>query len=78
MDGHLQQAYVAALIESIESRPQVFDEHLAAALVQRCWPQGTDCDVPRGAIRVHDGLPETYSIVPPECACDTGHCALCN
>jgi hypothetical protein len=78
MDGRLQQAYVAALIESIETRPPIFVEHLAAALAQRCWPPGTDCDVPQGAIRVHEGRPETFSIVPPECACHEGHCAICN
>jgi hypothetical protein len=78
MDGHLQQAYVAALVESIETRPHVFVEHLTAALMQRCWPLGDDRDVPRGALRLVGGLPETFSIVPPTCRCDEGHCPLCN
>jgi hypothetical protein len=78
MDGRLQQAYVAALIESIATRPSVYAEHLTAALVQRCWPLGDERDVPRGALRLQDGLPETFNIVPPACRCDTGQCPHCN
>jgi len=78
VDGRLEQAYVAALVESIETRPHVFVEHLTAALVQRCWPLGDDRDVPQGALSLHDGLPETYRIVPPRCRCDEGRCPFCN
>jgi hypothetical protein len=77
MDGRLQPAYIAALVESIETRPPAFVEHLTAALVTRCWPLGDDRDVPRGALRLHEGLPETYSIIPPKCRCDEGHCPIC-
>jgi hypothetical protein len=77
MDGRLQQAYIAALVESIETR-QAFVEHLTAALVTCCWPLGADRDVPQGALRVQEGLPETYSIVPPKCRCDEGNCSICN
>ena len=78
MDGGLHHAYVAALVESIETRSDAFVEHLAVALAQRCWPAGTDCDVPRGAIQVSDGEPDVYSLVPPECTCHEGRCLLCN
>jgi hypothetical protein len=71
-------ALVAALVESIDSR-SVFDaDRLVRGMVKRSWPGGSDRIEPGALEWVRRWGLSPVGIDPPDCACDTGRCKLCN
>ena len=74
-----QDAFLAAIVESVRTRSQVQAAALEASLERRCWPGGTADHVEPGALPwVRRWGPTRMAPALPECGCAEGRCRVCN
>jgi len=74
-----QDAFLAALVDSVRSRSEVQTAALGASLQRRCWPGGiADRSEPAALPWVRRWGPTRLTPLPPECTCAEGRCLTCN
>jgi hypothetical protein len=74
-----QDAFLAAIVESVRTRSQIQTAALSASLERRCWPGGTaDTTEPAALPWVRRWGPTRMTPSLPACGCADGRCNVCN
>jgi len=71
-------AFIAGLVDGIATRPAEQERDLTTTLMRRCWPHGGDGVEPVALQWLRRWRPMRLVYEPPECACATGRCGVCN
>lgn len=74
-----QDAFLAAIVDSVRTRSQIQTAALGASLERRCWPGGTaDRSEPAALPWVRRWGPARVTPSLPACGCAAGRCPVCN